>query len=61
MEIGSICPVTDKCIYYVSDECMGIEHQNCPIKQSIISGNWDEAAVKRIKSGFVNDDKDKGK
>jgi UDP-N-acetylglucosamine 4,6-dehydratase len=53
MEIGSICPVTDKCIYYVLDECMGIEHQNCTVKQSIISGNWNETAIKKTKSGFV--------
>jgi hypothetical protein len=52
-EIGSTCTVTEKCIYFVTDECMGIEHQKCPTKQSIMSGNWNEAVIKIIKSGFV--------
>jgi UDP-N-acetylglucosamine 4,6-dehydratase len=54
MEIGSICGYTNKCIYYVSDECMGIEHQNCGVKKNIINGNFNETAIDRIKSGFVD-------
>jgi dCMP deaminase len=48
-EIGSTCTVTEKCIYFVLDECMGIDHQGCEVKQNIIDGNFDEAAIKRIK------------
>jgi UDP-N-acetylglucosamine 4,6-dehydratase len=53
-EIGNYCAVSDKCIYFISDECMGVNHENCPIKQSIINGNFDKAAIKRIKSGFID-------
>jgi UDP-N-acetylglucosamine 4,6-dehydratase len=48
-EIGSICTVTEKCIYFVMDECMGMDHQGCKVKQNILDGNFDDAAIKRIK------------
>jgi UDP-N-acetylglucosamine 4,6-dehydratase len=48
-ELGSNCTVTEKCIYFAMDECMGIDHQGCKIKQNIIDGNFDDAAIKRIK------------
>ena len=57
-ETGSYCTVIDKCIYSAMDECMGIEHQNCPTKQNIVDGSWDEAAIQRIKSGFTNNKKE---
>lgn len=53
-EIGSSCEYTEKCIYFAMDECMGIEHKNCKVKQDIIKGNFDEDNINRIKSGYVN-------
>jgi UDP-N-acetylglucosamine 4,6-dehydratase len=36
------------------DECMGIDHQGCKVKQNIIDGNFDDAAIKRIRGGFID-------
>lgn len=35
------------------DGCMGMNHENCPTKQDIINGNFDEKLIKKYKSGFV--------
>lgn len=51
MDIGSSCSYTDKCIYFVMEECSGINHQNCPTKADIISGvnqEQNEATIKKI-------------
>jgi UDP-N-acetylglucosamine 4,6-dehydratase len=52
-EIGSICSYMDKCIHSGFDGCTGIDHQNCPTKKSIISGNYDKEILKKVKSGFI--------
>lgn len=52
-ETGSYCGYTDKCIYSALEHCSGIDHQNCPTKQDIINGNFDDDKIKKIKSGFT--------
>jgi UDP-N-acetylglucosamine 4,6-dehydratase len=36
-ELGSICEYAEKCVYNAMDHCMGINHQDCKIKKSIIN------------------------